>query len=85
MGEKRIAYRILVEKPEKKPLRRARLRWVNNIKIVHREIRWDVMDWIDLAHDRDLWRALVSTIMNLGKFLNSYIIGCFSRRAQLHE
>jgi hypothetical protein len=38
---------------------------VDNIKIDLREIGWDVMDWIDLAHDRDQWRALVNTVMNL--------------------
>jgi hypothetical protein len=48
------------------------------------------LDWIDLAQDRDQWRALVGTVMNLwvaliaGKFLSSYTIGGFSRRAQLH-
>jgi hypothetical protein len=56
-----------------------------------REIRWDGMDWIDLAQDRDRWRALVNTVMNLwiqydaGKFLSSFTIGGFSRRARLHE
>jgi hypothetical protein len=38
---------------------------VNNIKIDFREIKWDGMDWIDLAQDRDQWRALVNTVMNL--------------------
>jgi hypothetical protein len=38
---------------------------VNNIKVYLREIGWDNMDWIDLAQDRDQWRALVNTVMNL--------------------
>jgi hypothetical protein len=66
MGEKRNAYRILVGKPERKrPLGRPRSRWEDNIKIDLREIRWGGMDWIDLAQDRDQWKALVNTVMNL--------------------
>jgi hypothetical protein len=66
MGEKRNAYRILVGKPEgKKPLGRPRRRWVDNIKMDLREIGWDGMVWIDLAQERDQWRALVNTVMNL--------------------
>jgi hypothetical protein len=62
----RNAYRILVRTPEgKRPLGRPRCRWVDNIKMDIREIRWDGMDWIDLASDRDQWRALVNTVMNL--------------------
>jgi hypothetical protein len=49
----------------KRPLRRPRRRWEDNIKIDLREIRWGGMDWIDLAQDRDQWRALVNTTMNL--------------------
>jgi hypothetical protein len=56
----------LVGKPEgKRPLGRARRRWVNNIKMDLREIGWGGMDWIDLAQDREQWRALVNTVMNL--------------------
>jgi hypothetical protein len=64
--ENRHVYRILVGKPEgKRPLWRSRSRWVNNIKMDLRDIGWDGMDWIDLPHDIDLWKALVKTVMNL--------------------
>jgi hypothetical protein len=66
MGEKRNTYRILVGNPEgKRPLGRSRHRWVDNIKIDLREIGWDGGDWIDLAQDRDQWRALVRAVMNV--------------------
>jgi hypothetical protein len=66
MGERTNACRILVGKPEgKRPLARPRRRWMDNIKIDLRETGWDGMDWIDLVRDRDKWRALVSTVMNL--------------------
>jgi hypothetical protein len=65
-GAKRNACRILVGRPEgKRPLVRPRRRWVDNIIMDLREIRWDGVDWIDLAEDRDQWRALVNTVMNL--------------------
>jgi hypothetical protein len=63
---KRDAHNILAGKPDgKRPLGRPRRRWVDNIKIDLREIGWHGMDWIDLAQDRDQWRALVITEMNL--------------------
>jgi hypothetical protein len=53
-------------KPEgKRPLGRPRRRWVDNIKMDLREIEWDGMDCIELAEDKDQWRALVNTVMNL--------------------
>jgi hypothetical protein len=66
MGEKRNAYRILVGMPERKrPLGRPRCGWVNNIKMDLREVGWSGMDWIVLAENRDQWRALVNTVINL--------------------
>jgi hypothetical protein len=66
IGETRNACRILVGKPEgKRPLGRPRRRWVDNIKMELREIGWDGVDWIELAEDRDQWRALVNTVMKL--------------------
>jgi hypothetical protein len=64
--EKRNAYRILVGKPEeKRPLGRPKRRCEDNIKKDLRDIRWCGMDLIDLAQDRDQWRALEKTVMNL--------------------
>jgi hypothetical protein len=55
-----------VGKPEgKRPLRRPRRRWADNIKMDLREIGWDGIKWIELAQDWDQWRALVNTVMNL--------------------
>jgi hypothetical protein len=66
MGETRNAYRILVGKPEgKRPLGRPRRRWVDDIKMDLGEIGCDGVDWIELAQDRNQWRALVKTVMNL--------------------
>jgi hypothetical protein len=66
MEEKRNAYRILGGKPEgRRPLGRPRRRCADNIKIDVREIGWDGVDWIDMAHDRVQWRALVNTVLNL--------------------
>jgi hypothetical protein len=66
MGEVRGAYNILVERPEgSRPLGKPRRRWVDNIKIDLREIGLDDVDWIQWAQDRDRWRALVNTVMNL--------------------
>jgi hypothetical protein len=66
MGERRGAYRALVGKPEcRRPLGRPRHRWENNIKMDLREVGCGGVDWIDLAQDRDRWRALVYTVINL--------------------
>jgi hypothetical protein len=65
-GEKRKAYTILVGKPEgKRPLERFIRWWQDNIKIDLRGIGWGGMEWIDLAQDRDQWRALVNTLLNI--------------------
>jgi hypothetical protein len=64
MGLERNA-RILVGKPEgKRPLGRPRRKWEDNIKMDLREIGWGGMDSLDLAQDRDLWRAFVNMEMN---------------------
>jgi len=66
MGGLRTGYNILVEKPEgKRPLGRPRFRWEDNIRIDLREIGWYGVDWMHLTQDRDQWRALVDTVMNL--------------------
>jgi len=66
MGEKRGVYRVLVGKPEgKRPLGRPRSRWEDNIKKGLQKMGFGVMDWIELAQDRDRWRALVNAVMNL--------------------
>ena len=65
MGEGRGVHRVLVGKPEgKRPLRRPRRRWEDNIKMDLREVGGDG-DWMELAQDRDRWWALVNTVMNL--------------------
>jgi hypothetical protein len=66
MGEKRNAYRFLAGKPEgKRPLGRPRCRWVDNIKKNLGEVGWGDVDWIGLAQDRNRWRALVNSVLNL--------------------
>ena len=64
--ERRGVYRVLVGKPKRKtPLGRPRRRWEDNIKMDLQEIRYGGMDWIELVQDRDRWRRLVNTVMNL--------------------
>jgi hypothetical protein len=66
MGEGRGAYSVLVGRPEgRRTLGRHRRRWEDNIKMDLQEVGWGGMDWIDMAKDRDRWRALVSAVMNL--------------------
>jgi hypothetical protein len=66
MGEKRIAYRLLVGKPEGKgPLGRPRRRWVDNIRMDLAEVGWGDVDWIGLAKDRNRWKVLVNSVLNL--------------------
>jgi hypothetical protein len=63
MGEHRGIHRVLVEKPEgKRPLRRPRRRWEDNIKIYLQEVGGGRGDWIVLTQDREMWRALVGTV-----------------------
>jgi hypothetical protein len=65
-GENRNACRILVGNSERKrPLGRPRRRWVDNIKMDRRVTKWDGVDWVDMAQDRDKGRALVNTVLNL--------------------
>jgi hypothetical protein len=85
------AYGLLVEKPEgKRPLGNGRSRWVDNIKMDLEGIGWGGVDCIGLAQDRDRWRALVSTVMNLrvaqnaGKLSSGFTTGGLSSSAQLH-
>ena len=67
MGEGRGVHMVLVGKPEgKRPLRRPRRRWEDNIKMDLQEVGRDCGDWMELAQDRDRWRAFVSTVMNFG-------------------
>ena len=66
MGQGRAVYRVLVGKPEgKRPLGRPRRRWEDNIKMDLQEVGGGCGDWMELTYDRDRWRALVSTVMNL--------------------
>jgi hypothetical protein len=66
MLEKKIAYRLLVGKPEgTRPLGRPRRRWVNNIRMDLGEVGWGDVDWIGLAKDRNRWRDLVNSVLNL--------------------
>jgi hypothetical protein len=66
MGEKRNAYRLLVGKPDgKRPLGRPRRRWVDNIRMDLGEVVLGDVDWIGLAQDRNRWRVLVNSVLNV--------------------
>jgi len=91
MGEKRGVYRALVGKHEgKRPLGRPRRKWEDSIKMDFQEVGCGGMEWIELAQDRNKWRALVSAVINLrvplneGNFLTSLKPVSFSRRTLLH-
>ena len=77
-GETRGVYRVLMGKPEgNRPLGRPRRRWEDNIRLDHQEVGCGGMDWVEVAQDRDRWRALVNAVMylrvpyNTGNFLSS--------------
>ena len=90
-GEGRVVHRVLVGKPEgKSPLGRPRRRWEDNIKMDLQEVGGGGGDWMELAQDRDRWRALVGTVRNL-RVPKMRGISClvaepvsFSRGALLH-
>jgi hypothetical protein len=66
MGEKRNAYRLLVGKPEgKRALGRSRSWWVDNIRMDLGELGWGDAEWIGLAQDRNRWRVLVNSVLNI--------------------
>ena len=66
MGEMRSVYRVLVGKPEgKRLLGKPRRRWEDNVKMDLQEVGFGGLEWIELAQDRDMWRVLVNTVMNL--------------------
>jgi hypothetical protein len=90
-GEKRNAYRLLVGKPEgKRPLGRPRRRWVDNIRMDLGEMGWGDLDWIGLAQDRNRWRTLVNSVLNLrvpwnaGKLLSGLTFKGLLSSVQLH-
>jgi len=76
MGERRGVYRVLVGNPEgKRPLERPRHRWEDSIKMDLQEVGCGGMDWIELAQERDMWRALVNAVVifgfhKMGEFLS---------------
>jgi hypothetical protein len=66
MGEEKSVYKVVMRKPEgKKPLGKPRRRWEDGIRMNLREIGWGNVEWIQLAQDRERWRALVNMVVNL--------------------
>jgi hypothetical protein len=91
MGEKRNTYRLLVGKPEgKRQLGRPRRRWVDNIRMDLGDVGRGDVDWIGLAKDRNRWRALVNSVLNLrvprnaGKLSGGLASSGLSSSVQLH-
>jgi hypothetical protein len=91
MGEKRGVYRVLVGRPEgKRPHGGHRHRWEDNNMMDLQEVGCGFTDWIELAEDRDRWRALEKAVMNLQvpKNVGSILTSCkpfsFSRRTVLY-
>jgi len=87
MGNRRIAHRFMLGRPEGKgPLGRPTHRWEENIKTELREVELGGMDWIELAQDRDRWRALVNAVMNLrvAQSAGNLLASCEPVRTLLH-
>jgi hypothetical protein len=91
MGKKRNAYRLLMGKPEgKRPLGRPGRRWVDNISMDLGEEGWGYVDLIGLAKDRNSWRAVVNSVLNLqvpcnaGKLSSGLASSGLSSSVQLH-
>jgi hypothetical protein len=90
--KKRNAYRLLVGKPDgKRPLERPRRRWVDNIRMDIGEVGWGGVEWIGVAQDRNRWRALVNSVLNLrvpcnaGKLSSGLASSGLSGSVQLHR
>jgi hypothetical protein len=90
-GEKTNPYRLLVGKPEgRRPLGRPRRMWLDNIRMDLVEVGWSDVDWVGLAQNRDRWRALVNSVLNLRVPLNAEKLSSvqtardLSSSAQLH-
>jgi hypothetical protein len=91
MEVKMNSYRLLVRKPEgRRVLERPRHRWLDNIRMDLEGVGWGYVDWIGLSQDRDKWRALVNSVLNLrvpwnaGKLSSVQTARDLSSSAQLH-